>query len=316
MANVSTMQPFAKGDIFAGATLLNRKDDDHAGDGRIIQYDGNLKEKGVLWTEGTTHLIGGLSFAPDGTLWAFDSNSFTVIRVSPQGRQLPKIKFADRAFSNINFAKDGTIYLGEHLVGNTVRVRPGTQLGTTLPKVPGTDVFGYGHLYQFTQDGKLLKEYATPVHGGMTAFLGLTGAALRADGKTMLYLSELSDSIRCWDLVNDKALPNLVTYAPDSGNMALTIKYTRDWKLLHVRAKSKAGFFLDHLSESGEVIRSYPLPSPGWAGMGQATEEGIVLIGNFFTGTVAKFSLATGEITAKAETGVERSLAGLAQYPG
>jgi hypothetical protein len=316
MATQSTMQPFAPGDIFAGATLLNVKEDDHAGDGRIFQYDSNLNEKGVLFTEGTTHLIGGLSFAPDGTLWAFDSNSFTVVRVSPQGRQLPKIKFADRAFSNVTFAKDGTIYLGEHLVGKTVRMRPGTTLGTTLPKVPGTDVFGYGHLYQFTQDGRQLREFATPVHGGMPGFLGLTGSALRADGKTMLYLSELSDSIRVWDLVNDKALPNLVTYAPDSGNMAMTVQYTRDGKLLHIRANFKQGFFLEHLSESGEVLRSYPLPGPGWAAVGNSTEKDMTLIGNFFTGQVAQFSLATGEIVAKAETGVQRSLAGLAQYPG
>jgi hypothetical protein len=308
------MQPIARGDIFAGATLLNVKEDDHSGDGRIFQYDSNLNEKGVLYTEGTTHLVGGLSFAPDGTLWAFDSNSFTVIRVSPQGKQLPKIRFADRAFSNITFAKDGTIYLGEHLVGKTVRMRPGTTLGTTLPKVPGTDVFGYGHLYQFTQDGRQLREFATPVHGGMPGFLGLTGSALRADGKTMLYLSELSDSIRVWDLVEDKALPNLVTYAPDSGNMAMTVQYTRDGKLLHIRANFKQGFFLEHLSESGEVLRSYPLPGPGWAAVGNSTEKDMTLIGNFFTGQVAKFSLATGEIVAKAETGVQRSLAGLAQY--
>ncbi len=196
MTNESTMQPFARGDIFAGATLLNRQDDDHAGDGRIFQFDSNLREKGILWTQGTTHLVGGLAFGPDGTLWAFDSNSFTVIRVSPQGKQLPRIRFAERAFSNINFARDGTIYLGEHLVGNTVRTRPGHPLGTTLPKLPGTDRFGDGHLYQFTQDGKLLKEFATPVHGGMPGFLGLTGAALRADGKTTLYVSELSDSVR------------------------------------------------------------------------------------------------------------------------
>jgi hypothetical protein len=316
MSKVSTLQPFAQGDIFAGATLLNVKEDDHAGDGRIIQYDSNLREKGVLWTEGTTHLVGGLNFAPDGTLWAFDSNSFTVIRVSPQGRQLPKIKFADRAFSNVNFAKDGTIYLGEHLVGNTVRMRPGTQLGTTLPKVPGTDLFGYGHLYQFTQDGKLLKEFATPVHGGMPAFLGLTGSALRADGKTMLYLSELSDGIRVYDLVGDKPLPNLVTYAPDSGNLAMTVMYTRDGKLLHIRANFKEGFFLEQLDESGKVVNSWKLPGPGWAAVGQATEPDTTLIGNFFTGTVAKFSLRTGAIVAQAETGVQRSLAGLAQYPG
>jgi hypothetical protein len=316
MAKQSTMKPFARGDIFVGATLLNVKEDDHAGDGRIIQYDSEFREKGVLWTEGTTHLVGGLAFAPDGTLWAFDSNSFTVIRVSPEGRQLPKIKFLDRAFSNINFAPDGTIYLGEHLVGNTVRTRPGTTLGTTLPKVPGTDVFGYGHLYQLTQDGKLLKEFATPVHGGMPGFLGLTGAALRPDGRTILYVSELGDSVRCWDLVNDKALPNLVTYPPDSGNMAMTIQYTQDGRLLHIRANFKQGFFLEHLSETGEVLRSYPLPGPGWAAVGRSIEKDMTLIGNFFTGVAAKFSLATGEIVAKADTGVQRSLAGLAQYPG
>ncbi|MBM4197015.1 MAG: WD40 repeat domain-containing protein [Gammaproteobacteria bacterium] len=316
MKTASTLKPFAKGDIFAGATLLNVKEDDHAGDGRIIQYDSNLNEKGVLWTAGTTHLIGGLSFAPDGTLWAFDSNSFCVIRVSPEGRQLPKVKFADRAFSNITFAKDGTIYLGEHLVGNTVRTRPGTSLGTTLPKVPGTDLFGYGHLYQFTQEGRQLREFATPVHGGMPAFLGLTGSALRPDGKTMLYLSELSDSVRVYDLVNDKPLPNLVTYAPDSGNMAMTITYLRDGRLMHIRANFKAGFFLEQLSETGEVLRSYPLPGPGWAAVGLSTEKDTVLIGNFFTGTLAKFSLDSGQILAKAESGVQRSLAGLAQYPG
>lgn len=316
MAPASTLQPFAPGDIFAGATLLNRADDDHAGDGRIIQYDRDLKEKGVLWTEGTTHLVGGLAFAPDGTLWAFDSNSFTVIRVSPQGRRLPTVKFADRAFSNVTFAKDGTVYLGEHLVGNTVRTRPGHPLGTTLPRVPGTDVFGYGHLYQFTTDGRLLKEFATPVHGGMPAFLGLTGSVLQADGRTMLYLSELSDSVRVYDLVDDRPLPNLVTYAPDSGNMAMSIVRARDGRLLHVRATFKAGFFLDHLSETGEVLRSYPLPGPGWAAIGPSVEPDTILCGNFFTGTVAKFSLASGTITAKAETGVQRSLAGVAQFPG
>lgn len=316
MAHESTMKPFAPGDIFVGATLLNVKEDDHAGDGRIIQYDRNMQEKGVLWTEGTTHLVGGLAFAPDGTLWAFDSNSFTVIRVSPDGRQLPRISFAERAFSNANFAPDGTVYLGEHLVGKTVRLRPGSTLGTRLPIVPGTDVFGYGHLYQFTQDGRLIREIETPVHGGMPGFLGLTGAALRPDGQSILYLSELSDSVRCWDLVNNRALPNLVTYAPGSGHMAMTIQYTEDGRLLHVRANFKEGFFLEHLGETGEVLRTYPLPGPGWAAVGRSTEKDRTLIGNFFTGVAAKLNLATGEIVAQAETGVQRSLAGLAQYPG
>lgn len=316
MANASTMKPFAKGDIFASATLLNNKEDDHAGDGRIIQYDSNLQEKGVLWTEGTTHLVGGLAFGPDGTLWGFDSNSFTVLRIGRDGRQMPRLRFADRAFSNITFAPDGNIYLGEHLVGNTVRTRPGHPLGTVLPKLPGTDRFGDGHIFKFTPDGKLLKEYATPTHGGMPAFLGVTNTALAPDGRTMLYVSELSDSIRRWDVAADKPLPNLVTYPPESGDMAMSIMYTADNRLVHIKANFRAGFFLQTLSDAGEVIRTYTLPGPGWAALGKSIEKDIVLLGNFFTGTVTKFSLASGEIVAKAETGVQRSLAGLAQYPG
>ena len=45
MNSESTLQPFGPGDVFAGATLLNDPDDDHAGRGRIIQYDAGLNEK-------------------------------------------------------------------------------------------------------------------------------------------------------------------------------------------------------------------------------------------------------------------------------
>lgn len=64
----STLQPFARGDVFIGATQLNDPDDDHAGRGRILQFDADLKLRGVLWIEDTTHLVGGLTFAPDNTL--------------------------------------------------------------------------------------------------------------------------------------------------------------------------------------------------------------------------------------------------------
>ena len=60
---VSTLQTFAPGDVFVGATLLNSTTDDHAGLGRILQFDADLNEKGVLWVEGTTHLVYGLTLA-------------------------------------------------------------------------------------------------------------------------------------------------------------------------------------------------------------------------------------------------------------
>ena len=78
----------------------------------------------------------------------------------------------------------------------------------------------------------------------------------------------------------------------------------------------KTGFKLDHLQPNAELIKSWDLPGPGWATVIPLQEPGVLLLGNFFTGAVAKFDMQTGAITAKAETGVKRSLAGLAQYPG
>lgn len=316
MTKESTIQPFAEGDVFVGATLLNNPDDDHAGDGRIIQYDADLKEKGVLWTEGTTHLVGGLKFGPDGNLWAFDSVAYKVLRISPEGEQLPDIKFADRAFSSVNFMPDGTVVFGEHLVGKEIRLPPDRPLGTTLPFMPGTDRFGDGHVFRFTMDGELLKEYATETHGGMPGFLGCTTATLAPDGKTLVYCSELGTNLYRYDLEADRQLPNLITYPPDSGNMTMTPAYLPDGTLLYVTAHFRKGFFLQTLDENGEATRTYDMPGPGWAALGTSIEANTAFVGNFFTGAFMKFDLDGGEAIATGETGVQRSLAGIAQYPG
>ena len=79
--NLSTMQPFEYGDIFLGCTDLNDAVDDHKGDGRILQYDKNLQPKGILYTEGTDHLVIGLTFDPQGVLWGFDMHNHAIVRV-------------------------------------------------------------------------------------------------------------------------------------------------------------------------------------------------------------------------------------------
>ena len=83
---------------------LNNADDDHAGDGRIIQFDSELNLKGTLWTENTTHLVGGLKFDQDNNLWAFDSQNYSVVKVSPNGEQINQIDFGARSFSNACFS--------------------------------------------------------------------------------------------------------------------------------------------------------------------------------------------------------------------
>ena len=58
------------------------------------------------------------------------------------------------------------------------------------------------------------------------------------------------------------------------------------------------------------------MQGPGWANLAPSIDEGQILLGNFFTGSVVTFDLEKGEIINRAETGVERGLAGLVQYAG
>ncbi len=316
MTRHSTIKPFAPGDIIAGCTVLNDPKDDHAGDGRIIQYDSALNEKGVLWTEGTTHLVGGLQFGPDGKLWAFDSNAHRVLHISKEGRQLPEVKFAERSFSNCAFAPDGTVLLGEHLVGNTIKLPPERPLGTTLAKMPGSDRFGDGHVFRFTLAGKLLQEYATATNGGMAGFLGVTTSSLAPDGKTLVYSSETGRHLYRYDVEAGRQLPDLLSFAPDSQQMVLVARHRPDGTLLMIKASFRTGFAMQHITAEGEELRTWDLPGPGWAIVSPSIEEGIVLLGNFFTGIIAKFRLEDGQILAQVDTGVKRSLAGIAQYAG
>lgn len=299
-----------------GATVLNNADDDHAGAGRIIQYDSNLNEKGVLWTTGTTHLVGGLRFGPDKLLWAFDNQAQKVLKIDPDGTQLPDVEFASRAFSNINFAPDGSVYLGEHLVGDTVKMPPGKELGTTLPCVPGSDRFGDGHVFQFTTDGDLLAEFNTETHGGMAAFLGITSATLAPDGRTLIYLSELGNRVFRYDLAADRQLPDLLNFTPDSGDLAVAAMHQPDGTLLFIKANFQTGFCLQALNDAGESICDFPLAGPGWAALGPAVDSQTVYVGNFFSGELIQLDLDSGKVLARADAGVERSLAGVAQFPG
>jgi hypothetical protein len=114
MTKPSTMKAFAPGDIFLGCTYLNDAEDDHQGEGRILQFDANMVPKGTLYTEGTSHLIVNLRFGPDGILWAFDPFEHAVVRVSPDGKQLPMHDFGARRWGSVCFGHSGDIYLCEY----------------------------------------------------------------------------------------------------------------------------------------------------------------------------------------------------------
>lgn len=309
-----SLKPFARGDVFVGATELNDPLDDHAGRGRIIQYDANLRPKAVLWLGATSHLVGGLKFDARGVLWAFDSHSFVVLNIHPDGRVQIRDELPTRAFSHVNFAKDGSFYLGEHLVGDAVRPEIAARMKTKLPFFPGGDRFGDGHVWRFSADGKLLHEYATQTQGGMGGFLGVTNSALSPDGRTLVYCSETGPRLLRYDLVNDRQLPDLQSFQPPfqgPPEMFFGMAYGPDGALYVLR-----GGRIDVVNGRGETVRSIPLEGFGWASLAVTADGRFVYTGSFFTGQVVKVSLATGAVVHTASTGQPRALAGIAVFAG
>lgn len=310
-ARVSTSQPFAPGDVWVAATVMDVPDDDHAGTGRLLQFDADFKPKGVLWIEDTTHKIGGLTFAPDGTLWASAPISWQVIEIGTDGKQRPMRSFADRSFSSVTFAPDGTLYFGEHLVGENRSIPMAT---TRFTYLPGEQVIGHGNIHHYTSDGVLIHEYVTDTHGGMVGIHGATSTVLTDGGKRMIYISETGNRVMQYDLENERQLPDLANFGDmeDAPPMVLVMSQMPDGDL--VIGTGRSVVFLDQ--HSGEIKNELTFDTPGWAAVAPSTEGGHLLLGNFFSGEFIKVRAADGDIVARGSIGENNSLSGIAQYSG
>jgi len=297
--------PFVAGDVVVGCTLLNDAKDDHRGLGRILHYDAELKLRRTIVLDDTTHIVQGLRFGPDRSLWAFDAFAYKIARFGADGKRRANFQAPARSFAHVSFAKDGRFFLGENFVGEKSRV----PLGTTLPFMPGTRRLGDGHLFEFSKQGKLLREHATPVHGGMGGFQGLTASTIAADGRTLIYTSESGPRIMRWDLLNRVPLTDLVGGAEAVGKMFFDVQFDEASRLLVATGRG-----IEALDDAGRLMRSYPFGSFGWASLG-TPRNGFVHASNFFSGEIACLDLASGEIVARAQTGLRKSASGIDSFP-
>lgn len=327
MNRVSTMQPFAPGDVFIGCTLLNDPDDDHAGEGRIRQYDKNLQIKGELWTQGGHHYVGGLEFDQNGLLWAFNDHS--VIHVDPRtGHQLPLADFPPRSFYSASFANDGSIYLGEH--ENAEDPPPGLERYTTIKfvRTPDTGVFGCGNIYKFNSDWHFEKEFEVENEPEFLGFKGVTHSTLHPSGKFVTYTTETGKRILRYDVVNDQQMSDLIVYGvgdytagdvskegrAKSSEVVIAVKYLADGNLLVTHRTS-----MDMINEAGDIVRQYPFEGTGWSNIALCHDVRHVLVSSIWEGIFIKVNLETGEIVDKVDTGFKapnRCVAGIAVYPG
>ena len=306
----STMKPFEAGDIFLGCTYLNDEVDDHKGDGRILQYTNNLEPKGVLWTEGTEHLVIGLTIDPNGVLWGFDMHNHIVVRVSPDGRQMPNHDFGDRAFSNATFDKEGNIYLGECLVGNT------PYPGSFMKRLPGLDLVGYANIHKFNADLELVDVFDVAYSPEFHQFKGVTHTTMHPSEEYITYTTEIGKKVMRYDIIHREQMEDLVVLPGDLTDqvVAIAVNYLPDGRLLHSR-----GDYIEILDEKGSVIQTIDLKEHGW-GIAQVTpsSDGVhFFTANIFSGIMLKVRLDNGEVVGSIDTGFaapKRSFAGVAEY--
>ncbi len=307
----STMKPFAKGDIFLGCTYLNDPEDDHRGEGRILQLDRNFVQKGTLYTEGTRYLIVGCTFAPDGTLWAFDVHDHVIVRVTPDGKQMDNLDLG-RAFSSVNFGADGSLYFGEHLTGTEI------WQGTTAKRREDGRL-GDGNLYKYSPEFELLEVFEAENAPEMTGFKGITHATLHPGGGHIAYTSEMGVRLMRYDVVRGCQLDDLAREEGDIMDRADPRKFIAPLYLPDGRLMVTAGDGLRFYDETGELLERVPLPGRGWAQIALDLEEGFVLASNILTGVAARIDMADGSVVAEADTGFAmpfRSLAGVAVFTG
>lgn len=318
MTKVSTMKPFAPGDIFVGLTELNDPTDDHGGDGRIVQYGPDLKKKGELWTEGGHHLVSGLTFGPDGLLWAF--NDLSILHVDPKSaRQLPlSTKFKPRTYRSVNFASDGSIYLAEHLLAKDPP--PGIEKRTTIKfqRLPDTGWLGHGKIYKYDRDWNLLKEFDVDHCPEPTGFKGVSHSTMHPSERFITYIAETGKRIMRFDVVEERQMPDLVKYPGDNirdGVWVTAVRYLPDGRLLASRSQT-----MDLVGEDGKTLREYRLDDTrGWAAITPCRDGRHVLLANNWTGIAGKYDLERGVFTDTIDTGFKapkRSLSGIAEFTG
>lgn len=310
MLKTSTMKPFATGDIFLGCSYLNDPDDDHKGEGRILQFDRNWIPKGTLYTEGTTYLIVGCNFAPDGTLWAFDSQGHVVVRVAPDGTQLPNWE-PGRGFGSVSWDGAGNLYFGEYFIGREI------WQGTTARTLPDGRL-GDGNIYKYSPSLELLQTFEAENAPEFTGFKGVTHSSLHPSGQYLCYTTETGRRLMRYDIVNDCQLSDLAAY-PDADPRDQNDKrwfiapyYLNDGRLLCTASDG-----LRVYSEAGRLEKTIDLPGYGWAQVCPDADQRYALAANIWNGLAARIDLQAGRLLQTMDSGFTapfRSLAGVAVY--
>lgn len=307
----STLKPFAVGDVFLGCTYLNNPNDDHMGEGRILQFDRNFVPKGTWYTRGTRYFIVGCKIGPDGTLWGFDCHDHIVVRAKPDATELEPWD-CGRSFGSVNFAANGDLFFGEYMIGKEI------WKGTSA-KLLANGTLGDGRIYRYSPDLKELQSYRCDYAPEPTGFKGVTHSTLHPSGDFITYTTETARRLMRYDVRNDRQMKDLAAYDGDpmdrnDRRWFIAPAYLADGRLLCTDATGLAVY-----DEEGRMLQHVDLPGYGWAQVAPDVDERYALAANVFTGNAARIDLKEQKVVLQMDVGFTapfRALAGLAVYRG
>lgn len=294
---MNTLQPFAPGDIFVTASVLDESARFPTGAGQIRQYDADWQLKAELAT-GHTGLISALVLDPGGWLHALDPQARAITTVAGDGQVVEQFQLRpNRAYGSMIALGGGEYLLGEHMVG----------------EIPGFS--GDGKAYRVALDGTVLETYDTETNGGMGGFLGVTHMALSVDGKTLFHTSETGPHVYAHDLVSNRSL-GAVYSRQDPPPLVFGLAMLDSGQLMLA-----CGNELRRVDPATGVAVSVPLPEGrGWAvpinrGEAGSAGAGHLWVLDFFGGRVATIDAESGAVAELRELGLAKCLTGIAEVP-
>jgi hypothetical protein len=288
---VTRLQPFALGDIFVTAAVLDESARFPTGQGRIRQYGADWQLKGELAT-GHTGLISSLVLDAAGRLHALDPQARAITTVADDGTIVEQFQsLPSRAYGSMIALGGGEYLLGEHMVG----------------AIPGFS--GEGKVYRVALDGSVLATYDTATNGGMGGFLGVTHMALSADRKTLFHTSETGAQVYAHDLDADRRLgavytrqdpPPLVFGLAILGSGRLAVACGSELRLVDP-------------SDGSAVTVNLP-EGRGWAVPVFRGAEKLWML-DFFGGRAICIDPESGKVHEQHELGLAKCLTGIAEVP-
>jgi hypothetical protein len=290
---MNALAPFAPGDKFVTASLLDESARFPTGQGRIRQYGTDWQLKAELET-GHTGLISALVLDPAGCLHALDPQARAITTVAGDGKVVEQFQhLSSRAYGSMIALGGGEYLLGEHMVG----------------EIPGFS--GEGKVFRVGFEGTVLTTYDTETNGGMGGFLGVTHMALSPDGQTLYHTSETGPHVYAHDLAANRRLGAVYT-RQDPPPLVFGLAMLATGQLMLA-----CGSQLRRIDLASGAAQGVPLPEGrGWA-------VPIVREGNgeqlwaldFFGGQVACIDTASNAVLELHELGLAKCLTGIAEIP-